>query len=258
MSSRRVAGSQWLSRCDAHHHHRHAGDLDDRAERNRAADARLVPRAVEPVPARLEPDQERSRQGNVADDPGAVEAEAVGLAGVDALLVDVAEIELEELDGVGITLAEAAGEIGDAVAVARARHALIDLGEKRDVDMGAPQRRFDRVDMPKALDIPTGYPRRAFDTCTARPCTAGLDLAQCRQAIEEDAVRVLVSGAGADGIPFGERDLAELGDGFRHRCVDPIGHRQRLPTASGRSSLRAGAAAAAHVRTISIGATPFR
>jgi hypothetical protein len=61
----------------AHHHDRHAGDGDDCAEGDRAADARLVARPVEPLAARLDPDQEWPRQRRVAGDGRAMEADEI-------------------------------------------------------------------------------------------------------------------------------------------------------------------------------------
>jgi hypothetical protein len=67
-----------------------------------------------------------------------------------------------------------------------------------------------------------------------------------------------VVGAGEDGLALNERDFVEPGHRIDQGPIDPIGHGQRLPTASGRSTRRAEPAAAARARTMTIGSAPFR
>jgi hypothetical protein len=62
--------------------------------------------------------------------PARIPLIAIALAGMVALLLRIAKIELHELQRIGIGLIQAQREFNDAVTIAAAGHAAVDLGQQ--------------------------------------------------------------------------------------------------------------------------------
>ena len=66
----------------------------------------------------------------------------------------VAEPELQELDSERVTAPKALRELASGVALPRARHAVVELGEQEDPAAGRAQQRGRRIRFAAALRVP--------------------------------------------------------------------------------------------------------
>src|SRR5581483_5187426 len=152
-----------------HHGDRHAGDGELSAERDRATDPGLVTATVEPAAGALDATEEGTVHPEVSDQRSAMEALQIGLPyqGIDLLWT--AETELDHLDAVGITPTHPRGEGGQAIDIAGACHAAIDLGEEADVRLLGTYRCFDPIDRAQPLGVPEHHACGARDLLASRP-----------------------------------------------------------------------------------------
>ena len=203
---------------DGHQRGHSAGQLDLGADRHAAADPGLVAAPAEPAAIDIEPDQEGAMQPQAGGDRIAMQPAAVAPAGEFAAQRRAAEIELDELDPIGVAVAEAPGELGDAAAVARSRHAVIDLAQESDIGLERGQRGGDGVGMSNLLDVPDRDADRSIGPLAVRRRATDLDLVQGGDRVEVAAMSRRVARPVAHGIAVGERHRGQRGndgvDGF--------------------------------------------
>ena len=144
----------------AHHGDGPALEVDRGAERHAAADATMVPIQSEPVPARVEGDQERVAHRHGRDHGIAVQAPGIAEAGIVGDLASESETELHELDPERVARTEAFGEVARRVPIAGAGHAEVHLGEQGDGSAGTAQKCRGRGAVLAPLDIPGRDPQR--------------------------------------------------------------------------------------------------
>jgi hypothetical protein len=120
---------------DRSHQQRRATDIEACNHRHARADAAFVGRLLAGKPARavIEPYDSRSIERRLAEDGVAMQAERVALVHVPDLLAVIAKPELDILDAEGVAGAEQLRQLAYRMAVARPRHADIQLGQQHDV-----------------------------------------------------------------------------------------------------------------------------
>ncbi|CDX38370.1 hypothetical protein MPLA_220056 [Mesorhizobium sp. ORS 3359] len=89
----------------------------------------------------------------------------------------IAGAEFEELDAIGVGMPQAIGKPAQKMAVAGARHALVDFRQQHDVWRLAGDRCGDGIDVAQPLDIP-GHDGKALAGAFTLSLAADLDLAE--------------------------------------------------------------------------------
>lgn len=106
-----------------------------------------------------------------------MEAFAVGDFASFCALSLVTAAELDELDAIGIGVAEPVSQRPQWMAIAGARHAVVDLGQKHHVGRLGGKRCGDGIAIAKPLNVP-GHNGQGLAGLIARRRAADLDLAE--------------------------------------------------------------------------------